>query len=99
MHYVILGHDKQNSLEQRLKARPAHLDRLQALKNEGRLLLAGPFPAVDSINPGEHGFSGSMIVAEFKSLGAARMWADQDPYVAAGVYQTVDVRPFKKVFP
>jgi len=88
-----------DSLERRLAARPAHLERLQALQQTGRLLLAGPFPVIDSNDPGPAGFSGSLIVAEFDSLDAARAWADADPYVAAGVYAGVSVKPFKKVLP
>jgi len=99
MLYAITGLDTHNSLEKRLAARPAHVARLQALQEEGRLLLAGPFPAVDSNDPGAAGFSGSLIVAEFPALAAAVTWAQADPYVAAGVYANVDVKPFKKVFP
>ena len=99
MLYAIVGQDVPDSLERRLAARPAHLERLQALQQAGRLLLAGPFPAVDGNDPGPAGFSGSLIVAEFDSLGAAQAWADADPYVAAGVYAGVSVRPFKKVLP
>lgn len=99
MLYAIIGEDRAGSLEQRLAARPAHLERLQALQAEARLVLAGPFPAVDSPDPGPAGFSGSLIVAEFASLEAARAWADADPYVAAGVYQQVSVKPFKKALP
>lgn len=99
MLYAIVGEDVPASLDKRLAARPAHLERLNALQNEGRLLLAGPFPAIDGIDPGPAGFSGSLIVAEFDSLDAARAWADADPYVAAGVYARVSVKPFKKVFP
>lgn len=99
MWYVIVGEDAPDSLEGRMASRPAHLDRLNALQNEGRLLLAGPFPAIDSIDPGAAGFSGSLIVAEFTSLEAAQTWANADPYVAAGVYVQVSVKPFKKVFP
>ncbi len=99
MFYAIVGQDVPESLERRLAARPAHLERLQALQQAGRLLLAGPFPAVDGNDPGPAGFSGSLIVAEFDSLGAAQAWADADPYVAAGVYAGVSVRPFKKVLP
>ena len=99
MHYVVIGNDVKASLERRLSARPAHLERLQQLKNEGRLLLAGPFPAIDSEDPGPAGFTGSLIVAEFESLEDARAWADADPYVAAGVYDQVSVRPFRKVLP
>lgn len=99
MFYAISGEDRPGSLEQRLAARPAHLARLEALKAEGRLLLAGPFPAIDSENPGPAGFTGSLIVAAFDSLADARAWADADPYVAAGVYAKVDVKPFRKVLP
>ncbi len=99
MWYAIMGNDVANSLAQRMAARPAHLIRLQALQEQGRLLLAGPFPAVDALDSGAAGFSGSLIVAEFASLAAAREWADADPYVVAGVYAQVEVRPFKKVFP
>ena len=99
MFYAIVGQDVPSSLDQRLAARPAHLDRLQALQQAGRLLLAGPFPAIDSLDPGAAGFSGSLIVAEFESLAAAQGWADADPYVAAGVYASVSVKPFKKVLP
>jgi len=99
MWYAIIGEDVPDSLEQRLAARPAHLARLQALQDEGRLLLAGPFPAVDAADPGPAGFSGSLIVAEFASLQAAREWAEADPYRAAGVYRQVTVQPFRKVFP
>jgi len=99
MLYAIIGEDRPGSLEQRLAARPAHLERLQALQGEGRLILAGPCPAIDSPDPGPAGFSGSIIVAEFASLAAAQAWADADPYVAAGVYEKVVVKPFKKVLP
>jgi len=99
MWYVINGTDTEQSLERRLSVRAAHLARLQQLQNEGRLLLAGPFPAVDSNDPGPAGFTGSLIVAEFESLEDARAWADADPYVAAGVYDSVSVKPFRKVLP
>lgn len=99
MWYAIIGDNYPDSLDKRNAARPAHLARLQALQDEGRLLLAGPFPAVDAADPGAAGFSGSLIVAEFASLQAARAWADADPYVAAGVYRQTTVQPFKKVFP
>ncbi|MDC7717636.1 YciI family protein [Vogesella sp. DC21W] len=99
MLYAITGQDVADSLAQRLAARPAHLERLQALQAEGRLILAGPFPAVDSNDPGAAGFSGSLIVAEFASLQAAQSWAEADPYVAAGVYASVSVKPFRKVLP
>ncbi|RXZ42183.1 YciI family protein [Crenobacter cavernae] len=99
MLYAIIGRDREGSLDARVAARPAHLERLQALQDEGRLIVAGPFPAIDSLDPGPAGFSGSLIVAEFTSLDAAKTWADADPYVAAGVYEAVDVKPFRKVFP
>lgn len=99
MLYAITGLDTLNSLEKRLAARPAHVARLQALQSEGRLLLAGPFPAVDSNDPGLAGFTGSLIVAEFATLAAANEWAKADPYVTAGVYAQVEVKPFKKAFP
>src|SRR5512139_512356 len=99
MLYAITGHDVPDSLDKRLAARPAHLARLQALQNEGRLILAGPFPTVDAVDPGPAGFSGSLIVAEFASLAEATSWADADPYVAAGVYAQVSVKPFRKVLP
>ena len=99
MLYAIVGDDRPDSLAARLAARPAHLERLKTLQNEGRLILAGPCPVIDSPDPGPAGFSGSLIVAEFASLAAARTWADADPYVAAGVYATVSVKPFKKVLP
>ncbi|MGB7502702.1 MAG: YciI family protein [Azonexus sp.] len=99
MLYVIIGEDQPGTLDKRLAARPAHVERLQALQSEGRLILAGPCPAIDSPDPGPAGFSGSVIVAEFDSLAAAQAWADADPYVAAGVYGKVTVKPFKKVLP
>ena len=99
MLYAIISQDRDNSLADRLQARPAHLERLQALRDEGRLVLAGPHPAIDSEDPGEAGFSGSLVVAEFSSLEAAESWADADPYAAAGVYAQVIVKPFKKVLP
>ncbi|MDP3637573.1 MAG: YciI family protein [Azonexus sp.] len=99
MLYVIIGEDHAGSLDQRLATRPAHLERLLALQAEGRLILAGPCPAIDSPDPGPAGFSGSLIVAEFASLLAAQTWADADPYVAAGVYARVTVKPFKKALP
>jgi len=99
MWYAITGLDHPDSLERRLAARPAHLKRLQDLLAQGRLLLAGPFPSIDSENPGEAGFSGSLIVAEFGDLAAAQAWADADPYIEAGVYRDVSVRPFRKVLP
>jgi uncharacterized protein YciI len=99
MLYALVGQDVPDSLERRLAARPAHLARLQALQDHGRLLLAGPFPAVDANDPGPAGFTGSLVVADFESLAAAQAWADADPYVAAGVYAGVTVKPFKKVLP
>jgi hypothetical protein len=99
MFYAIVGEDIENSLEKRMSARGDHVDRLQALKDEGRLLIAGPNPAIDSEDPGTAGFTGSVIVAEFDSLEAAQAWADADPYIGAGVYKNVMVKPFKKVFP
>lgn len=99
MFYAIIAEDKPGSLEQRLAARPAHLQRLQALQADGRLLLAGPHPAIDGEDPGPAGFTGSLVVAEFPSLEDARAWTDADPYVAAGVYAKVTVKPFKKVLP
>ena len=99
MLYAIAGQDVPDSLNQRLAARPAHLERLHALQQSGHLLLAGPFPAIDSNDPGTAGFTGSLIVAEFDTLAAAQVWADADPYVAAGVYASVSVKPFKKVLP
>ncbi len=98
MWYVIFSQDVENSLEKRLSVRPQHLERLEKLNAEGRLLTAGPMPAIDSDNPGEAGFTGSTVIAEFDSLEAAQAWADADPYIAAGVYQNVIVKPFKKVF-
>ena len=98
-YYAIVGEDVPGSLDQRLAARPAHLERLERLRDEGRLLLAGPFPAIDSPDPGPAGFSGSLIVAAFDSLEAARAWAAADPYVAAGVYDQVSVKPFTRVLP
>lgn len=99
MHYLILGYDHPDSLALRLENRPAHLERLQQLSAAGRLLLAGPLPAIDSPDPGAAGFTGSLIVAEFDSLTAAELWAKQDPYWLAGIYRQVEVKPFRKVFP
>lgn len=99
MWYAIIAEDAPNSLESRLEARPAHLERLTSLQNEGRLMLAGPFPAIDSLDPGPAGFSGSLIVAEFHNIDAAKQWADADPYISAGVYQHVAVKPFRKTLP
>lgn len=98
MRYVIIGTDVANSLAQRLAVRPEHLARLQALRDEGRLLMAGPFPAVDNEDPAEAGFTGSLIVAEFDCLADAQAWANADPYLLNGVYACVDVKPFKQVF-
>ena len=99
MLYAVIAEDRAGSLEQRLAARPAHLERLHVLLADGRLILAGPCPAIDSPDPGPAGFSGSLIVAEFASLADAQAWADADPYIAAGVYEKVTVKPFKKVLP
>lgn len=99
MWYALLARDVPDSLERRLAARPAHLDRLHRLRDDGRLLLAGPLPAIDAEDPGPAGFSGSLVVAEFASLEDARTWADADPYVTAGVYRDVEIHPFKKVLP
>ena len=99
MLYMIIATDSEDSLPKRLSARSAHIARLTALKEQGRLVLAGPNPAIDSDDPGEAGFSGSLIVAEFDSLQAAEQWADADPYLAAGAYESVRVQPFKKVLP
>ena len=99
MLYVIIGEDTPGTLDQRLAARPAHVERLQALQAGGPLIIAGPCPAIDSPDPGPAGFSGSIIIAEFASLEAARSWADADPYVAAGVYEKVTIKPFKKALP
>lgn len=99
MLYAILGRDAPESLTRRLAVRPAHLDRLNALLAEGRLILAGPLPAIDSPDPGPAGFQGSLVVAEFTSLEEARAWTEADPYVAAGVYAEVEVYPFRKVLP
>lgn len=99
MWYAIIGNDRKNSLEARLAARPRHLARLEALRDAGRLRLAGPFPGIDAADPGPAGYSGSLIVAEFESLAEARAWAEADPYLASGVYASVDVRPFRPVLP
>ena len=99
MLYAIIGQDTPDSLDKRMAARPAHLARLQALQDEGRLLLAGPFPAVDAVDPGAAGYTGSLIVAEFASLQAAQEWAEADPYAATGVFRQITVQPFKKVLP
>jgi uncharacterized protein YciI len=97
MFYAIISEDHPNSLSNRMSVRPDHLARLTQLKEEGRLLIAGPHPAIDSEDPGEAGFTGSLVVAEFDSLESAKKWADEDPYVAAGVYKSVIVKPYKKV--
>lgn len=99
MLYAIMSEDVKGSLPKRLQARPAHLERLQTLKAEGRLVMAGPFPAIDSSEPGEAGFTGSLVVAEFNSLEDAQAWADADPYIEAEVYRQVIVKPYKKVLP
>ncbi len=99
MLYAIISEDVIDSLEKRKLARPDHLARLELLKNEGRLILAGPHPKIDNENPGDAGFTGSLVVAEFNSLADAEVWAAADPYIAAGVYAKVTVKPFKKVLP
>jgi len=99
MWYAIVAEDTPNSLDKRLAARPQHLSRLQALQDAGRLLLAGPFPAIDSTDPGPAGFTGSLIVAEFSDLESAKIWANDDPFVSAGVYNNVTVKPFRKTLP
>jgi uncharacterized protein YciI len=99
VYYAIIAEDVANSLEDRLKSRPDHLARLEELKQQGRLFAAGPLPAIDSEDPGEAGFTGSLVIAEFESLEAAKRWADADPYFAAGVYEKVTVKPYKKVLP
>ena len=99
MLYAIISQDVENSLEKRLSVRPAHVERLEQLKQQGRLILAGPHPAIDNKDPGPAGFTGSLIVAEFESLEGAQTWADQDPYIKAGVYDSVTVKPFNKVLP
>lgn len=99
MLYAIISEDVSNSLEKRKSARPAHLARLQQLNDEGRLFVAGPHPAIDNNDPGEAGFTGSLVIAEFTSLAQAQSWADADPYVTAGIYAKVIVKPFKKVLP
>ena len=99
MWYAIIGTDETDSLARRQTARPAHLERLKQLEAEGRLLLAGPFPAIDAEDPGAAGYTGSLIIAEFADLAAAKTWADADPYVSAGVYREVRVQPFRKALP
>ncbi len=99
MLYAIICQDKPDSLSARMAARPTHLARLERLQDEGRLILAGPFPAIDNVDPGPAGFSGSLIVASFSSLEEAQNWADTDPYRDAGVYQQVEVRPFRQTLP
>lgn len=99
MLYAILSEDVEKSLEKRLRARPEHLARLETLKNEGRLILAGPHPRIDSENPGPAGFTGSLVVAEFDSFEEAMLWANSDPFMIAGIYKSITVKPFKKVFP
>ena len=98
MLYIIYAEDNADSLEKRTSVRPAHLARMQLLQDEGRLIVAGPMPAVDSNDPGVAGFTGSAIIAEFSSQEAAQAWAEADPYIAAGVYKNVAVKPFKRVF-
>ena len=98
MYYAVISQDVEDSLEKRMSVRPDHIARLEALRDEGRLLTAGPHPKIDSEDPGTNGFTGSLIIAEFDSLEAAQEWADADPYIAAGVYENVIVKPYKKVF-
>lgn len=98
MYYLILAKDKPGTLQQRIDTRPAHIERLQQLRDQGGLLTAGPLPAIDNIDPAEAGFTGSTIIAEFSSLTDASTWANKDPYFAAGVYDSVEVYPYKKVF-
>ncbi|HIL41763.1 MAG TPA: YciI family protein [Gammaproteobacteria bacterium] len=99
MLYAIISQDIEDSLEERMSARPAHVERLNALKDDGRLILAGPHPAIDNNEPGEAGFTGSLVVAEFDSLEDAKLWANEDPYIESGAYSSVIVKPFKKVLP
>ena len=99
MWYAIMSEDVDNSPAKRMQARPAHLERLQQLKTDGRLFVAGPHPAIDALDPGDDGFTGSLVIAEFSSLADSQQWADADPYMAAGVYKKVTVKPFKKVLP
>ena len=99
MLYAVISQDVENSLEKRMSVRPAHVERLKLLQSEGRLILAGPHPAIDNNEPGEAGFTGSLVVAEFECLADAQAWADADPYMSSGVYASVIVKPFKKVLP
>lgn len=99
MLYAIISQDVENSLEKRMSVRPDHIKRLEMLKEQGRLILAGPHPAIDNNEPGPAGFTGSLVVAEFESLDAAQTWADNDPYLKSGAYESVTVKPFKKVLP
>jgi len=99
MLYAIISQDVENSLEKRMSVRPAHIKRLDELKEQGRLILAGPHPAIDNNDPGPAGFTGSLVVAEFDSLDEAQTWADDDPYIKSGAYESVIVKPFKKVLP
>jgi len=99
MLYAIISEDVVDSLSKRLAARPAHLARLELLQQQGRLIIAGPHPAIDSVDPADAGFTGSLVIAEFADLAAAQSWADADPYISAGVYANVIVKPFKKVLP
>ena len=99
MLYSIVSEDIENSLSLRIKARPAHIERLEQLQKENRLILAGPSPAIDSNTPGEAGFTGSIVIAKFESLDAAKQWANDDPYITAGIYKMVKVKPFKQVLP
>ncbi len=99
MWYAVISTDREDTLDKRLAARPEHLDRLKTLLDAGRLLLAGPHPAIDSTDPGSAGFTGSLVIAEFASIEDAKAWADDDPYIAAGVYESVTVKPFIKVLP
>ncbi|MDM8548167.1 YciI family protein [Candidatus Venteria ishoeyi] len=99
MLYAIISEDVENSLEKRIPVRPAHIERLELLRDAGRLVLAGPCPAIDSENPGDAGFTGSIVIAEFSNLEAAQSWANADPYLIGGAYASVTVKPFKKVLP
>lgn len=99
MLYAIISQDVEDSLDKRLSVRPEHIGRLESLKEQGRLILAGPHPAIDNNEPGPAGFTGSLVVAEFESLEAAQEWADNDPYIKSGAYKSVIVKPFKKVLP